>query len=82
LRKRASLIIRLGRQEERIPCLILDGSRDGFKIRGVRLSRGQIVEIIPEGDPLDAVRCRVVWAGKPGSGHDGELGLQTANKEN
>jgi hypothetical protein len=77
LKKRASLVAKLGRQEERIPCLILDSSQDGFRLRGTaRLRRGQVVEVILDEDPLDQVRCSVVWVGKPGSKHEGEMGLQ------
>lgn len=78
LKKRASLVAKLGRQIERIPCLILDSSQDGFRLRGsLRLRRGHVVEVILDEDPLDPVRCSVVWVGKPGSKHEGEAGLQS-----
>jgi hypothetical protein len=34
LKKRASLIVKHGRQAQRIPCLVLDDSQCGFKIVG------------------------------------------------
>jgi hypothetical protein len=73
-KRRASLILDLKRQ----PCLVLDSSNDGFRVRGsFRLRRGQVVEIILDEDPLTAVRCNVVWVGKAGSKQEGEVGLQT-----
>jgi hypothetical protein len=78
----ASLVINLGRyqdfgrHEERLPCLILDSSPGGFRLRTtVQLRRGQIVEVIPAEDPLSAVRCIVVWVGKTG-----EAGLQPCSQ--
>ena len=77
LKKRASLIVKYGRQAQRIPCLILDTSKDGFKIGGVsRLKRGQFVELILDEDTSDTVLCRVMWVGKPGDRQGGEAGLQ------
>jgi PilZ domain len=77
-RARASLIINLNRGQKRLPCLVMDSSTEGFRLRGsFQLRRGQIVEIILDEDPLSAVRCSVVWVGKPGSAHEGEAGLQT-----
>ena len=73
-KRRASLILDLKRQ----PCLVLDSSNDGFRVCGnFRLRRGQVVEIILDEDPLNAVRCNVVWVGKAGSKQEGEVGLQT-----
>jgi len=77
LKKRASLIVRRGQLAQRIPCLILDNSRDGFKIGGAsRLKRGQFVELILEEDSSSTVPCTVLWVGKPGSKQGGEAGLQ------
>jgi PilZ domain len=71
---RASLIVGL----ERHPCLVLDSSKNGFRVRGsFRLRCGQVVEITLDDDPLNAVRCNVVWVGKAGSRHEGEIGLET-----
>jgi hypothetical protein len=76
-RSRASVIVNLGSHPERFPCLIVDSSPDGFRLRaGFRLKRGQVVEVIPE-EELKAVRCSVVWIGKRGSKHEGEVGLET-----
>jgi hypothetical protein len=44
-----------------------------------RLKRGQVVEIIPNEDQLNISRCSVVWIGKPGSKHEGQVGLQVLN---
>jgi len=76
IKKGASLVVNLGTHPQRIPCLIVDGSPDGFRLRGsFRLKRGQIVEVIPT-DELNAILCSVVWVGKPGSKQEGEVGLQ------
>lgn len=77
-KQRASLIINLDRKPKRLPCLVLDSSNDGFRLRGsFRLRRGQIVEVILDADPLNAVRCSVVWIGKAGSKHESEVGIET-----
>lgn len=77
LKKRASLIVKHGRQAQRIPCLVLDNSLDGFKIGGAsRLKRGQFVELILDEHTSDTVLCRVTWVGKPGSKQGGEAGLR------
>jgi PilZ domain len=73
-KQRASLVLDLKRQ----PCLVLDSSKNGFRMRGsFRLRRGQVVEIILDEDPLNAARCRVVWVGKAGSKQEAEVGLET-----
>ena len=73
-KRRASLILELKRQ----PCLVLDSSNDGFRVRGAfQLRRGQVVEVILDEDPLNAVRCSVVWVGKAGTRQEGEVGLET-----
>jgi hypothetical protein len=76
IKKGASVVVNLGSQPHRIPCLIVDSSLEGFRLRGgFRLKRGQLVEVIP-GDELNAICCSVVWIGKPGSKQEGEIGLQ------
>lgn len=76
-RKQASVVVNLESRPERVPCLILDISPDGFRLRtNYRLRRGQAVEI-HSSERLDAVPCRVVWVGKERSKYDGEVGLQT-----
>jgi hypothetical protein len=78
LKKRGSLILHLGGSEQRNPCIVLDSSEEGFRIRGaLQLRRGQVVELVLDEDPLKALRCNVVWVGKPGSKNEGEAGLQT-----
>ena len=73
----ASVVIDLASRPTRIPCLILDRSREGFRLRlNSRLRRGQAVEVISHDDPLNIIPCRVVWVGKLGSKQEGEVGLQ------
>jgi len=75
----ASLVINLERKPERLPCLVLDSSKQGFRLRGsFHLRRGQTVELILDENPLSSVRCSVVWVGKSGSKQDGEIGLESA----
>lgn len=77
-KKRASLVVNLERNQMRIPCLVVDASAGGFRLHGsFRLRRGQAVELILDEEPLSAVRCSVVWIGKPGSKQEGEAGLET-----
>jgi PilZ domain len=75
---RASLIVNLDRNQKRLPCLVLDSSKAGFRLRGsFHLRRGQAVEIVLDQDPLSSVRCSVVWVGKAGSKQEGEVGVET-----
>ena len=75
---RASLVINLDRNQKRLPCLVLDSSKEGFRLRGsFRLRRRQVVEIILDEDPRNSLRCSVVWIGKAGSKQEGEVGLET-----
>ncbi len=58
------------------PCLIVDMSQDGFRLRGnFKLRRGQLVELVVD-DPVDSVQCEVIWVGRAGSRQEGEAGLQ------
>lgn len=76
-KKGASVVVNLGSHPQRVPCLIVDSSSRGFRLRGgFHLKRGQIVEVIP-GNELNAIRCSVVWVGKTGSKQEGEVGVQT-----
>jgi len=45
----------------------------------LRLKRGQVVEIIPDEDPVNISKCSVIWIGKPGSKQEGQVGLQLLN---
>ena len=77
VKRRASLIVRHGRQAQRIPCLVLDDSQHGFKIVAAsRLKQGQSVELIWGEQTSNTVPCRVMWVGKPGSKQAGEAGLR------
>ncbi len=68
----------LASQQKRIPCLVLDSSKEGFRLRGnLGLRRGETIELIFDEDRSYAERCSVVWVGKAGSKHDGEAGLET-----
>jgi len=63
------------------PCLIVDRSEEGFRLRGnFGLKRGQLVELVFLDDALDSLRCEVIWVGKPQSQEVGEVGLQTVGK--
>lgn len=78
LKKRAGLVINLDRKPKRLPCLVLDSSKEGFRLRGsFHLKRGQLVELILDEDPVRSVRCSVVWVGKVGSEQEGEVGPET-----
>jgi hypothetical protein len=60
-----------------LPCLIVDASKEGFRVRvGVTLRRGQVAEVVSDTDPLTPVGCKVRWVGKAGSQERGEAGLQ------
>ena len=73
----ASLVINLDRNQKRLPCLVLDSSKEGFRLRGsFHLRRGQVVELILEEYSPSSERCSVVWVGKAGSKQEGELGLE------
>ena len=77
----ASLIINLDRSPKRLPCLVVDSSKGGFRLRGsFDLKRGQVVELILEEDMPSPERCMVVWVGKVGSKQQGEVGLETGRR--
>jgi hypothetical protein len=78
LKRRASLVINLDRKPKRLPCLVLDSSKEGFRLRGsFDLRRGHVVELILDEDPLRPELCSVIWVGKTGTKQEGELGLET-----
>ena len=77
-KRRASLVINLHRNPERVPCLLLDSSREGYRVRGsFRVRPGQVVELILDESLSSCPRCRVVWVGKAGSKQEGEVGLES-----
>jgi len=77
-KRRASLVINLDRKPKRLPCLVLDSSKEGFRLRGnFDLKRGQLVELIVDEETPSPERCSVVWVGKDGSKQEGEVGLET-----
>lgn len=77
-KRRASLVINLDRDQKMLPCLVLDSSKEGFRLRGsFHLRRGQVVELILDEDMPSPERCSVVWVGKAGSKQEGEVGLET-----
>ena len=76
-KQRAGLIINLKGRAERLPCLVIDSSLHGLRLRGsFRLKRGQVVEVLSN-DGLLTAQFRVIWVGKPGSKQEGEAGLET-----
>lgn len=76
IRKRASLIVSLKGRSERLPCIVVDSSQGGLRLRGsFRLKMGQVVEVLSDDGFLTA-QCRVIWTGKPGSRQEGEAGLE------
>ena len=76
-KRRASLVINLDGKQRRFPCLVLDSSKEGFRLCGIfHLKRGQLVELILGENPLSSERCNVVWVGKTGSKQEGEVGLK------
>ena len=76
-KRRASLVVNLDRDQKRLPCLVLDSSKEGYRLRGsFHLRHGQFVEIVFDPEPFRSVRCRVVWVGKAGSKQEGEVGLE------
>jgi hypothetical protein len=77
-KKRARLAVNSRGHPTLLPCVIVNVSHEGFRLRGdFRLRRGQLVELVVEEAPLNSVLCEVVWTGKAGSGHEGEAGLET-----
>jgi hypothetical protein len=79
-RQRASVVIKNSDStQRRVPCLILDSSKEGFRLGGIHnLRRGQVVELVTGESSHSSARCRVVWIGKPGTKQEGEAGLETA----
>jgi len=76
-KRRASLVINLDRKPQRLPCLVLDSSKEGFRLRAsLDLRRGQVVELILGEDIPKPERCKVVWVGKAGSKQEREIGLE------
>ena len=79
-KERANLVFDRSGGQKMFPCLIVDRSQEGFRLRGsFRLKRGQLVELVLD-DPVDSIRCEVKWIGKGGLEQAGEVGLQTVGK--
>ena len=77
-KRRASLVVNLDRRPKRLPCLVLDSSKGGFRLRGsFDIRRGQVVELILDEESAGSELCSVVWVGKAGSKQEGEIGLET-----
>ena len=82
-RRRASLVVNLSSRQKRMPCLVVDSSKEGFRLRGdLKLRRGETIELIFEEDWAAPERCSVVWVGKAGTKHEGEAGLETVHTQN
>jgi hypothetical protein len=76
-KRRASLVINLDRMPKRLPCLVIDSSKEGFRLRGsFDLRCGQVVELILDEETPSLERCSVAWVGKAGSQQEGEVGLE------
>jgi hypothetical protein len=76
-KRRASLVINLDRKPKRLPCLVLDSSEKGFRLRGsFDLRRGQVVELILDEETPSPERCSVAWVGKARTKQEGEVGLE------
>ncbi len=74
-KSRASLIINLDGYPKRLPCRVVDSSKEGFRLRGsFNVWRGQVVQLIL--DENSPKRCKVVWVGKADSKQEGEIGLE------
>src|SRR5437660_7883900 len=57
-KKPANLVINLSGVQKMFPCLIVDGSQEGFRLRGnFRLRRGQLIELVLD-DPVDSGAVR------------------------
>jgi hypothetical protein len=79
-KKPARLVIHLGGVQKMFPCLIVDRSQEGFRLRGsFKLRHGQLVELVVD-EPVDSVPCEVIWVGTAGSRQEGEAGLQTVGQ--
>ena len=77
LKRRASLIINLNRIPKKLPCIVLDSSNEGFRVRGnFNLRRDQVVELILDEETPMPQRCSVVWGGRVGSKQEGEAGVE------
>ena len=61
-KRRASLVINLDRKPKRPPCLVLDSSKEGFRLRGsFDLRRGQVVELILDEETVSP--SAAAWSG-------------------
>jgi hypothetical protein len=77
-RRPASLVVSLASKQTRLPCLVLESSKEGFRVRGsLNLRRGQTIELILDKGMPVCEQCSVVWVGKAGTKHEGEVGLET-----
>jgi hypothetical protein len=75
------LVLELGFQLKRLPCLVLDFSKHGYRLRGsFQLKRGQVVELVLDERPSSSEHCSVVWVGQAGSALQGEAGLKCVRK--
>jgi hypothetical protein len=75
-RTKVKLVINTKGDKTILPCLIVDRSQEGFRLRGdFSLTRGQLIEIILDDKPLQPVCCKVIWVGEAGSPQAGEAGV-------
>jgi hypothetical protein len=73
----ASLVVNVNSRTQRLPCLVLDSSKNGYRLRaGFGLRHGQAVDLIVGENPPMCEHCTVVWIGKTGSQQEGEAGVE------
>lgn len=72
------MVVNVASKQKRLPCLVVESSNEGYRVRAsLPLRRGQTIELVFEEDWTLAACCNVVWVGKAGTKHEGEIGLET-----
>jgi hypothetical protein len=75
-KKQGHVVINSEGKQATLPCVVVDTSPEGVRLRGnFRLKPGQLVEIIVDDKPAEAKRCEVKWISK--AGQESEAGLLT-----
>jgi hypothetical protein len=77
LKKRGRLVVNLASNQKLLPCIVVDSSKEGFRLRAsLRVRRGDLVEVILDEPQSVIEQCSVVWIGKPDTKEFGEVGLE------
>jgi hypothetical protein len=77
LKKRGRLVVNLASNQKLLPCIVVDSSKEGFRLRAsLRVRRGDLVEVILDEPQPVIEQCSVVWIGKPDTKEFGEVGLE------